>query len=108
MPLQFERAHNLAKFSERCPRLQMKTKTRDLHGDGRCARPRTTTKNCKSGANQRNRVNAGMPRKILVFIAKRRVDQFRRDLRHRSPNSKLLIESQRAAKQLAVEVANAL
>src|SRR5437764_6622486 len=75
MTFQLERAHDLAKFSERRPSLEMETEARDLHGDCRSTGPRATAGNSKSRAQQRNRVHARMSREGFVFILKRGVDQ---------------------------------
>ena len=40
---------------------------------------------------QRDRVHAGMPSVILVFIAQRRLDQVRRNFLKRSPDPEFLI-----------------
>ena len=108
MSLEFERAHDLYELSAERPGLQMKTQTRQLHGDCRSSATRAAMQQTKAGANQCDRIHAGMMGKVFIFIPKSRVDQLRRNVAQRRVDPKFLIRRKRDSEQFAASIANAL
>ena len=89
--------------------MEMKPQPRDLHGDCRTTGSRTVKAseiNC--AARECDRIHAGMPRVIFVFIAQRRIDQVRRNFLQRRPSPEFLIGAECNAEQFPVAVAHTL
>src|ERR1043166_5894016 len=89
--------------------MQSETKPRHLHRDSRSAAgDAVKPRKIDNRTRERERVHAGMSRIKLVFVAQRRIDQLRRNLRERRPDAEFLIGAQRHAQQLAVAIADNL
>src|SRR2546423_9428137 len=62
VPLQLEGVHDLNKFADRRPGLEMKTQSRQLHRNCRCSGARLAVEQAKSRAEERNRIHSVMSR----------------------------------------------
>src|ERR1043166_309125 len=89
--------------------MQRETKPRYLHRDGRSAAgDAVKPRKIDNRTRERERVDAGMSRIKFVFVAQRRIDQLRRNLREGRPDPEFLIGAQGQAQQLAVAIADNL
>src|SRR5438309_11850367 len=68
MALELERAHDLSKLPGWRPGLEMKTQTRQLHGNCRCSGARATVQKAVSRAQQSDRIYPRVACEIFVFI----------------------------------------
>ena len=107
MTLELERVEDLSKFPAERARVEMKPQPRQLHRDGRGAGAwMAGTREVPGSPEERHRIHPRMPREILVLKADGRVDQGRRNIVERRPDSIFLIRGERDAEDVAVSIAH--
>src|SRR5204863_2777642 len=108
VPLQFECANNLDELSAKRAGAEMITQPSQLHRNCRCSAMYAVGSQVKGRAQYCEWVNTWVVPIIFVFEPEGRIDQSRRNVWQRSPESKFLIGREGNAKQFSIAIAHTL
>jgi hypothetical protein len=89
--LQPERRSDLTQLAGRRLRVQPVGESGQLHRQRRTALAPAAAVGADRGANERDRIHAGVPVERAIFFQQERVDEHRRYLRQRSPQPVLIV-----------------